>query len=396
MAQITETYAVGNQQVTVALSVDLPAGATYQLTAADMANPTPVLAAIPSGTALAPVTVLLPAGEFLTDVSFDVSDKAWWVLRGGPTTLRFPTYGPITSGTTYGRRHVRISRVTDSHFSGISVRGPHTGRHPTDPTRAISTTTDPAQAKYEFQHGFQIGECARVTIEDLSVLEVGGDGLYFLDSDDLTVNRLRIEFNGRQGLAGIQGNRLVFNELEVVNAGRYAIDIEPIGALPNGQTRWVTDMDVTRSKLKGGVILHRVTNVTIGGVAPSGNTPGDGNEMRRGGVIVEAGSTTAGNIELSQRRTGIKILNNVWPELWSSPTADAGPIRLNTLNGVEVRGNTVNRDPAYAPSANAPLVEMISGPVNGHFVVRGNNTNLTQLLKWRNFDHSNVTEDVGP
>lgn len=386
MAQITETYAVGSQQVTVALNVDLPTGVTYQLTSADMANPTPVLAAIPSGTAAAPVTVLLPPGEFITDVSFDVFDKAWWVLRGGPTTLRFPTYGPITSGTTYGRRHVRITRVVDSHISWVTVRGPHVGRHPTDPTRAISTTTDPAQAKYEFQHGFQIGECARLTLEDLSVLEVGGDGLYFLETDDLTVNRLRIEFNGRQGIAGIQGNRLIFNEIEVVNSGRFAVDIEPIGTLPNGQTRWVTGADITNSKLKGGVILHRVTDFRVG----------PGNEMRRGVCIVEAGSTVAGNIELSQRRTGIKFLNNVWPEPWSSPTADAGPFRFNTLNGVEVRGNTVNRDPANPSSLNAPLVEMISGPVNGHFVVRGNTTNLTQLLKWRNFDHSNVTEDVGP
>lgn len=392
MADVSVTFAVGSEQTTVVLPVDLPAaGPTYQLSTADMANPTPVLAAIPSGTATAPVTALLPPGEFVTDVSFDVTDKAWWNLIGGPTTLRFPTYGPITSGTTYGRRHVRISRVTDSHISGINVRGPHVGRHPTDPTRAISTTTDPTQARYEFQHGFQVGECARLVMEDLSVLEVGGDGLYFLDTDDLTVNRLRIEYNGRQGLAGIQGNRIIFNEVEVVNSGRFAIDIEPIGTLPNGQTRWVTGMDVTKSKLKGGVILHRVTDVRVGGV-----NGGDGNEMRRGGVIVEAGSTTAGNLELSQRRTGIKVLNNVWPELWSSPTADAGPIRLNTLNGVEVRGNTVNRDPAHAPSANAPLVEMISGPVNGHFVVRGNNTNLATLLKWRFPIPAGVTTDVGP
>lgn len=387
MADVSVTFAVGSERATVVLPVVLPAGgSTFLLSPSDMANPSPVLAAIPSGTAAAPVTVLLPPGEFLTDVSFDVFDKAWWRLRGGPTTLRFPTYGPVTSGSTYGRRHVRISRVTDSIISGITVRGPHVGRHPTDPTRAISTTTDPSQAKYEFQHGFQVGECQRVLLEDLSVREVGGDGLYFLDSDDLTINRLRIEFNGRQGLAGIQGNRLVFNEVEVVNSGRFAIDFEPIGTLPNGQTRWVTGAHITNSKLKGGVILHRCTDVWV-----------EGNEMRRGGVIVEAGSTTAGNVELSQRRTGIRILNNVWPELWSSPTADAGPIRLNTLNGVEVRGTTVNRDPAHMASANAPLVEMISAPVNGHFIVRGNATNLTPpLLKWRFPIPAGVTTDVGP
>lgn len=337
----------------------------FQLTPADMADATPVLAVIPSGTPAEPQIVLLPAGEFETDQTFTVSGKQYWRLIGGPTTLHFPTYGPVSNDGNYERRHCRFENMADFYVGGLKIHGPHTVRQTDDLTAA---RYDPTKA---FQHGFIIARSTRVTVEGVEAYEIGGDGLYLNAVDDLSVLGLRVEFNGRQGFAGIDGNRWLLEQVNIVNAGRNGFDLEPIGHRPGtDELRWVTvmtlrDSDLNGSKMAG--VIHRASEITV-------------EDTRIRGKLAAVGASDL----LAQRRYGIRILNNVWPDLYRSAATDTGPIQFMSVNGAEVRGNHCHRDPADLKTIKAPFVEMRALPVTGHIVVQGNNTaDFAQVFKWR-------------
>lgn len=343
---------------------------------ASMADLTPVLAAIPSGTPTERQVVVLPLGEFETDLTLEVSGKRFWSLIGDGTVLHFPTYGPRSNDGMYDRRHTRFDSVSDFYLGGLKIRGPHTPRSLDDPTRSKYDSTK------AFQHGFVIARSQRVTVEDVEAYEIGGDGIYLNAVDDIQVLGLRVEFNGRQGIAGIDGNRWLFEKVNVVNSARNAIDFEPIAHRPGStELRWITGVTVRDSDLKGGVTLHRVSDVTL-----------EANRMRGGKILaVEA------NDLLAIRRYGIKILGNMWPDGWASNSANTGPIQFMSVNGAEVRGNKCHRDPADIKTAKAPFVEMRSVPATGHVTVRGNDTaNFAQIFKWRDgvIPSPTVTTDI--
>lgn len=333
------------------------------LTPADMANPTPILAAIPSGTADDRMTVVLPIGEFETDLVLEVVGKRFWSLIGGPTTLRFPTYGPRSNDGNYERRHTRFAEMPDFYIGGLKIRGPHKVRSIEDPTRAKYDSTK------AFQHGFVFAYSQRVTVEDVEAYEVGGDGVYLNAVDDFYLNGLWVEFNGRQGFAGIDGNRWLFEKVNTVNPARNALDFEPIGRRPGTtEERWVSGVVIRDSDLRGGVTLHRVSDITF-----------ERNRIREGKFNV-----TGVNDRLAQRRYGIRILNNRWPDLWRSKSGDTGPIQFASINGAEVRGNYCHRDPNDSHTAQAPFVEMRAVPAQGHVVVQDNDlADFVTPFKWK-------------
>lgn len=350
---------------------------TITLSPADMSNPTPVLAAIPSGTARERQTVVLPGGEFETDLTFNVEGKRFWNLIGGPTTLHYPTYGPVANDGNYERRHLRLVNVSDFYLGGLKIHGPHTVKQVADPTKARYDSTK------AFQHGFQIGSSARVLVEDVEAFEIGGDGIYLNAVDDIQVLGFRVEFNGRQGFAGIDGDRWLFENVNVVNSARNALDFEPIGHRPGTAVeRWVSHVMIRNSYLKGGVTLHRVSAVTL-----------ERNRIGQGKIDVNNA-----NELLSHRRYGIRILNNVWPDLYTNSSKDTGPIQIQSVDGVEIRGNTCHRDPADIKTVNAPFVEMRALPVTGHLIVRDNDiSGFVTPFKWRNtiIPPGCVTTDIG-
>lgn len=327
------------------------------LSPSSMADLTPVLAAIPSGTAAERQVVVLPAGEFETDVLLEVVGKRFWSLIGGPTTLHFPTYGVRSNDGNFERRHTRFADVSDFYVGGLKIHGPHT----------VKATDDPSKAKYDetkaFQHGFLVAHSRRVLMEDIEAYEVGGDGIYVNNVEDLQVLGAKVEFNGRQGLGAIDGDRWLFERVHVVNAGRNAIDFEPVGS-----TRWINAVTIRDSDLKGGVALHRVSALTF-----------EANKFRQGAIIA-----TGTSIAASQRRT-LRILNNDWPDGFRSKSGNAAPIQLMAVNGVEVRGNRCHRDVTNTHTAQSVFVEMRALPVTGHITVQGNDlANFVAPFKWRN------------
>lgn len=327
------------------------------LSPSSMADLTPVLAAIPSGTAAERQVVVLPAGEFETDLLLEVVGKRFWSLIGGPTTLHFPTYGPASNDGNFERRHTRFDGVSDFYVGGLKIHGPHGVKSVEDPTRAKYDTTK------AFQHGFVFARSHRVTAEDLEAYEIGGDGIYVNDTEDLHILGARVEFNGRQGLGGIEGERWLFERLHVVNSGRNAIDFEPVGL-----SRWISSATIRDSDLKGGVALHRVSMVTFE------------RDKFRQGAIIATGST----IIASQRRYGLRIIDNEWPDGFRSNSRDAAPIQLMAVNGVEVRGNRCHRDLTDDRTVKSVFVEMRSLPATGHVVVQGNDlANFVAPFKWR-------------
>jgi hypothetical protein len=343
---------------------------TVVIDPADMSDLTPILAGIPSGTARQRQVVELPAGEYEhdPDLTLSVEGKRFWSIVGGPTILHWATYGQPSPDGVYERRHSLFKGMADFYLGGLHIRGPHTVRDLGDPTKADWNANKP------FQHAFSIGDSRRVMVEDVSAYEIAGDGLYLNDVEDLQVVGLRVEFNGRQGIAGIDGDRWLFEQVHIVNASRHAVDLEPLGS-----TRWVTGVKIRNSDLKGGIVLHRVSQVVL-----------EHNLLRQGAIILKGDSIAA-----SQRRHGIRILNNVWPDLYWSKSKDAAPIQVNSVNGLEVRGNKCHRDPADLHTRNAVFVEIRSLPQTGHFTVQGNDLkDFAAPIRWKVPKPVSTTEDV--
>lgn len=350
---IRETFEAGGETATATVQV-VPS--IVELSVEDMADPSPVLAAIPSGTADHIVEVRLPAGEFWTDLSVVVEGKQFWHLVGGPTTFRFPTYGPLVRDM-YDRRHMWVRSSAHVTVEDVKIWGPHSVRS-SEPTRA-AYVVDKA-----FQHGIAVTDSHHITLRNIEAYEVGGDGLYLArDCWDIEVDGYRVEYNGRQGFAGIGGGRWHISRLYVVHSGRFSLDLEPIGTNPDGTRRSVDHVvfhDCVLFGGIGGIVLHRVSDITIEECL-----------LSRGINI----SGTSYTHPISRR--GIRILNNVWPDPIASDSSNAPAIKVSSVDGLEVRGNYAVRDSANTHTRNSAFVEVVALPVSGHFIVKDN-----QLANW--------------
>jgi hypothetical protein len=107
-----------------------------------------------------------------------------------------------------------------------------------DYLRVESTNTLPDQregfgaylATYEFEHGFAFHECHRVVVRDCSTYGTWGDGLYIgnlAPSTDIRVSRLKVQYNGRQGVAISHADGVVLNDIRIMNTRRAGFDLEP-------------------------------------------------------------------------------------------------------------------------------------------------------------------------
>ena len=98
-------------------------------------------------------------------------------------------------------------------------------------------------AHNEFEHGVHIDDSKNIAIENFNASQLGGDGLYIRNSDDIYVKNVTIESNGRQGGAMISGNRGYLERFNVLNSRRSYFDIEG-----NHQDEVAEDFVLTYSK----------------------------------------------------------------------------------------------------------------------------------------------------
>ena len=329
------------------------------------------LDALPSGTGPDDIVrVELPEGEFqirgsVSDTVGNQINNQQFLQITGPgsasCTLYWPDYGPQYNGL-WQRRHLTVSGCHNVSLGGFSVRGPHTTRSLSNPLRATYWSD------HAFQHAVNVSSSTHIGLSDIVAYEIAGDGLYLNNVDDLTVTDMRVEFNGRQGVAGIQGNRWRFVRLKVVNSARAAIDWEPIGEYTPGVVRWVDNSTFEDCSLNGsfGVILHRCSAQTFDGGSVSG-------------------IRMSGSDDLLRSRRTLTVNNVAGPEGYRSTTKDWPIILAKAFKELTVTGCTADRDPTDAHTRNAPLVMVTDASLNGATItVRDNHTsNFVTALSTR-------------
>jgi hypothetical protein len=199
-------------------------------------------------------------------------------------------------------------------------------------------TADAFVPDLEGQAGIAIQRATGVTVDDVHISDTYGDGVWITGhSTDVTVRGSTIERIGRQGVAVVNGERVVVEGNRLRGISRSVFDLEPAGRAVAQDVR-LRDNDVGDY---GNFLL------AAGGGGPGVNDVLlEGNRVDGGhGVSVFAGIPT-------QRRSGYRIVDNTGTgSVRPVPGTDRpGLIQLANLDRVEIRGNRQRVDGVPAVS----------------------------------------------
>lgn len=183
------------------------------------------IAAIPDGTALEPVTIFLPSGNFRIDGIVAISSREWLIIDGEGN---FNHYSDLTGveASVADRAHWRFSGSNDCVLRRISVRGPNDQRDVSDPRMALYLEA------LVNEHGVGIqGASERITVELVTIDQVHGDTVYVGGTGDpnldITLKNITGTYMGRQGLGIVLVNGLLVEDCDIQWGGRSGCDIEP-------------------------------------------------------------------------------------------------------------------------------------------------------------------------
>jgi hypothetical protein len=210
-------------------------------------------------------------------------------------------------------------------------------------------TPDAYVPALEGQAGIVVARSSGVTIEGVHVSDTYGDGVWITGaSTDVTVRDSTIERTGRQGVAVVNGQRVVVEHSRLRDISRSVFDLEPPGRALVQDIR-LRDNDVGDY---GNFLL-----------AAGGGGPGvddihlEGNRVDGGhGVSVFAGIA-------AQPRRGYHIVGNSGTGSVRPPATAgrSGLIQLVNLDQVEIRGNRQGVDGGPAVSLDRVCAVTIEG-----------------------------------
>jgi hypothetical protein len=170
-----------------------------------------------------PRTILqFPPGKYRAEGSLRITGKRQLVLRG-PAVFYAETPGQLDPQGMSQRRHWWFDACSDIGLEDL---------------RVTSTNLNPDQragfgayvAAYEFEHGFALHGCSNVVIQRCSTKGTWGDGVYVgntVPSRNITIKDVRVEYNGRQGMAIANAENVSISRAQIMNTRRGGIDLEP-------------------------------------------------------------------------------------------------------------------------------------------------------------------------
>jgi hypothetical protein len=213
------------------------------------------------------------------------------------------------------REHVSIRRATNLSIRNLSVIGPNTGGR-----------YDPA---LEGQAGFAVYASSNVTLTNVSVRQVYGDGVYIASASNLVnVAQSTIDTVGRQGISVVFASHVVLDHDHFANIARSVVDLEPAAR------RWsVTDVHV----LSADVGNYGNFLLAAGGAGPSVSSVWIQQTHVTGGNGL---AIAAGNPR--QQRRDLHIIDNtsdVAGKVVQTSSPSTAVIQLTNLDGVEIVGN---------------------------------------------------------
>lgn len=196
-----------------------------------------MVAARPDGTRF-----VFDAGRYLIDSSLLFDNRHGLTFEGTDAVFYATQKGP-RPGPNAGsdRRHWWFTNCSDITLRGLRVESTNTVMD----QQAGFATYD---KWYEFEHAFAFHAISGLLVEDCSSYGTWGDGLYVGNgaSDDVTVRRLKVEWNGRQGVSLVRVEGALLDELNIANTRRTGCDFEP-----GTTTSIVNNVEVRNSYING-------------------------------------------------------------------------------------------------------------------------------------------------
>jgi hypothetical protein len=173
---------------------------------------------------------LAPNRCYRTEGRIVLRDRRSFVFDGAGATLRAFTDGtgyvaqhPCDDCTVLSRTRLTITSNISLTVQDLTVDGGHTNPATYDPD-------------FEGQHAFRLDQNVGIVLDHVKAHRVRGDYVYVKDSYYVVVedsifgrdaNSSQPDGNGRQGLAIVNGENIVFRGNVVDNVARSSIDIEP-------------------------------------------------------------------------------------------------------------------------------------------------------------------------
>ena len=284
------------------------------------------LATIPNGSTI----VFLPTACYRIDTIFHVWDRIGLTFEGNGATFRTVTNGTEFPGAR-NRSHWKVVHSTDIIIRNIVIDGPN--------------SFGIFAPNLEAQHGFEVGGGVRVTISNVVVREVFGDGVRIAksfgtkaqplpqrDSEDVLIEGSTFDKIGRQGLSIISARRVTLRGNNLISAQRSAVDIEPISG-----NNTVEDIVIDSNTFAGyenymvaagGACSGTFRNLTIIGNTATGAGPRVGKTgCVRENLIIEGNTITVPPMAAEQgilivAFTGVVVRDNVVDLGESKPGVD--------------------------------------------------------------------------
>lgn len=219
MADVSVTFAVGTEQATVTLPVDLPSGGDQ--TAALQAT----INTAPDGTEASPTVIDLGGLTHRVDGELNVYQRNHLLIRNGKID------GRLHAGAM-DNRHIRIQLSHHITFENIEVEGAHASAG----APGFLNWVGPNGEDWHGHHGFAEAGSTFIHYENCKAHHVYGDGFYTgwhdagptnVPSEDITHTNCEAYKTGRQGVSVTATRRWSWTDGKVYEARAWLFDIEP-------------------------------------------------------------------------------------------------------------------------------------------------------------------------
>lgn len=196
-------------------------------------------------------TVTLAAnGCYRTEGEVRLDGVDHLTIDGNGATLKRTVPTPLELQYPQENEHLGLWGAKDVLVKNLKIQG----------LNVTSDNSDPEQGayiqQYEFEHGVRVYSGDGVTLDNININGVYGDGVAVGQyAQNVTVQNTYIAKNGRQGISLTSGGAVKFLNNTIYDSRRSGFDLEPNGS----------DDTVTGVEIAGGRIRSRLLAITSGG-----------------------------------------------------------------------------------------------------------------------------------
>jgi hypothetical protein len=164
---------------------------------------------------------------YRTERPIEVSSRNDLVFVGNGATFRRFDLSPEELQYPYGNRHLYFTGGRNITVRNLRIQGVNTVSDDPDHYPGFGSY----RGIYEFAHALSFHTVQGVVVEDVTIDAVYGDGVYFGGrsgpNSNVRVSRVIIDRNGRQGIALVNVNGALIEDVQFLHSRRSGFDFEP-------------------------------------------------------------------------------------------------------------------------------------------------------------------------